>query len=289
MGISLEEYYSQFGSECVREIRRQIELNGTLASFLQKLGIVPVGGPEEHREALRAFLHRFGVGFFMRASKFDFRPDVVERMKTDRLIELAKPRRPAVLPPLKNVPRPPPRAGQVPFPPKQGPTLEHAPGATSPKAAAPEVASKPQPGAPSAGTATGAPASGGGVGGAAGSTSADSATGALPGAGAKMQPPQTAQGSSPAVADKAAPELPVINVPGYSGVDRRKDHGRRLRKLDRRANVDPILFRNRRFGGERRKIVRRKWDREVVYKLSNLPQHANHNAPEAFCDPLEKG
>lgn len=98
VAVSIEEYFGQFGIDCVMEIRRQIELNGSFSNFIRRLGIPVVGGAEEHREALRAFLHKYGVGFFFQAAKHNFDPNVVERMKTERLIKLAQPRRRALTP-----------------------------------------------------------------------------------------------------------------------------------------------------------------------------------------------
>jgi hypothetical protein len=39
--------------------------------------------------------------------------------------------------------------------------------------------------------------------------------------------------------------------------------------VDRRSKVDTITFRNRRFGGDRRKIIRRKADREKLFEKSS--------------------
>jgi len=59
-----------------------------------------------------------------------------------------------------------------------------------------------------------------------------------------------------------AAKMPMIEVPGYSGPERRSGVDRRSSKTKRRVSVE-LIYKNKRFGrGERRKIVRREADRK---------------------------
>lgn len=64
-------------------------------------------------------------------------------------------------------------------------------------------------------------------------------------------PADTAARAAGAQAPVAVPSGPMINVPGYSGPERRSGTERRY-KADRRAKLD-ATDRNKRFGGDRRK------------------------------------
>jgi hypothetical protein len=62
--------------------------------------------------------------------------------------------------------------------------------------------------------------------------------------------------------DEAPANLPPgqIRTPTYSGPDRRKRADRRVGTRDRRVTMELITFKNRRFGGQRRKARRRSTD-----------------------------
>jgi hypothetical protein len=81
----------------------------------------------------------------------------------------------------------------------------------------------------------------------------------------KLQPSGLAQA---APAQNAAPAAPtqqqgsgkLIDTPTYKGPDRRIGGERRKNAADRRQSTE-VVFKNRRFGGDRRKMIRREEDR----------------------------
>jgi hypothetical protein len=219
--VPLEIYFQQFGSDCVKEIQKQIDRYGSIENFLRRLSIPVIGGPNHHRAALRDFLHHYGVAFFFKAAAADFDPDVVERMKTKRLLAMAWK--------------------------KKG--VEPEPGALKgkPREAVADTGEKPE---------------------------ADATTRPPPETEAESPPlksttgePDQSAAQEPSVpgSDKPSPperEVEWIETEGYSGPERRNLPDRRVGPVDRREHVEVIKFPNRRFGGVRRKVVRRKADRE---------------------------
>lgn len=77
----------------------------------------------------------------------------------------------------------------------------------------------------------------------------------------------------------ASPEHEIC-TPTYKGANRRKRKERRTVAGDRRTKVVAIAFKNRRFGGVRRKLLRRRDDRERL-----LPEHLQRNLKPAAQAP----
>ena len=82
---SVEEMYGSFGTHVVEMVRSEILANSDLSRILGKLNVPSSPTLRAQHEALRAFLFRFGVGFFLTIMKSNWCADEVENQKAQKI------------------------------------------------------------------------------------------------------------------------------------------------------------------------------------------------------------
>lgn len=83
---TIEEMYSQFGPEVVREIKSQMLEHGGVVPLLKRLNLSIPTSLENQHDMLRNFIFQYGVTFFVKALKSNMASDDVERMKVSKLV-----------------------------------------------------------------------------------------------------------------------------------------------------------------------------------------------------------
>lgn len=249
MTFSIDDFYKDFGTDVVKEVHSQVELNGNLQPLLKRLGIPSLPGVADQHQALAGFIYRYGIAFFMKVARANLSYAEVDRMKLEVLLSFrtSKPRSSSSQRTAAGFPPSPvKRRIKVPGQPTRWETVGQA------------VSSDQGPPSPSlADTQPLAPSAGG------------SAPPKPPLPGLKpislsapspvVQPEQVPQANQPVAQVVSQPG--IISVATYQGPDRRVQPDRRSGMPDRRQSVEIIFFKNRRFGGDRRKTVRRETDR----------------------------
>lgn len=257
MAFSIEDFYKDFGTDVVKEIRSQVELNGNLQPLLKRLGIPSLPGVADQHQALAGFIYRYGIAFFLKVAHSDLSYADVDRMKLEVLLSFrtSKPRSSSTQRTAAGYP-PSPLKRRVKKPGE--PTRWEIVGQAVSSDQAPPAAPSASAGAAPAPTAPRAPA--------------EQATGSnrnVPQPVAKVSDPAVHPPASPAGHGQNVPAPPaqhrqeaiIVDVPTYHGPERRMTPDRRSGTPDRRQRVEIIFFKNRRFGGDRRKTVRRENDR----------------------------
>lgn len=86
MAETIEEVYSRFGRDVVREVERRYDEDGSLAPILQKLGVPAMPGLHNQHRALTEFLYRYGVFIFLQASQTDITAEEINKLKMQKLM-----------------------------------------------------------------------------------------------------------------------------------------------------------------------------------------------------------
>lgn len=82
--MNADEFYESFGTDVIKAIHAQLELgSGDIGPLLARLGLPPQPDPDSQHRILRAFIHRNGVPFFLRALKPGITPADFPRLRNE--------------------------------------------------------------------------------------------------------------------------------------------------------------------------------------------------------------